>query len=84
MTLSESVSSEVRAELGRKRITNKSIAEVICVSEAQANRLINGKKSFSFDQIEKVASHLGVDVFSLIQFPARDLIDRARTGEERA
>jgi len=68
MSLSESISAEIRAELGRQNRTdkNKFIASALGVSESYAYKLITGKRSFSFEQFEAVANSLGVDAFALI------------------
>lgn len=65
MSLKESVSAEIRAELARQAKTKKSIAELLKVSDSHAGKLINGVRPFDLEQIEIVANYLGISINQL-------------------
>ncbi len=71
--LNERVSSEIRAELGRQRMTQLALAEKIGMQPAILSKRLGSKegfRSFTLDELDAIASALGVPVERLIAPPA--------------
>jgi transcriptional regulator with XRE-family HTH domain len=61
-TVTQSVASEVRAELARKRIPQADLAEVLGVSQAGISRRLSGDTPFDVNEVAAVADFLGVPI----------------------
>lgn len=64
--LRETVAANVRAELGRSRITQSRAAAETKISEAALSKRLNGRIPFDVDQIAALAALVGVDPSMLL------------------
>lgn len=66
--LTQRVSAEIRAELGRQRMSQRQLAEKLGIHPTLVSRrLRDGKdRSWTLDELEQIASVLGVSVEQLI------------------
>ena len=55
------LTSEIRAELARKGITQGALAKQIGISEYSLSKKINGKAQFKLEEAQKIVSILGVE-----------------------
>lgn len=62
---------EVRAELGRQRVSQRSLAERMGLSQAQISERMCGNVPFRLPELEAVADALGVPVSQFLPVPAR-------------
>ncbi|MET8908352.1 helix-turn-helix transcriptional regulator [Micromonospora sp. NPDC004551] len=67
-TLSEQVAREIRAEMGRQRMSAAKLARELGVSEAWTSRRLSGDQTIDLHDLERIADVLGVTVIEL--FPA--------------
>ena len=65
-TYSHAVAEEVRAMMGRRRVTGKQVAAAIGVSQPQASARINGAVAWSVDDVYAVAALLDCKVADLL------------------
>lgn len=65
-TLQEHVAREVRAELGRQRMTQGALAAALGRSEAYTTRRLSGEVAFKLDELERIAEILRVPVTGFI------------------
>jgi len=77
----EHVAAEVRAAMGRKRISGLQLARACGLTQSAMSRRITGHTPFDVNEIAAVAAELGVEVGSL--FPPR-AVEPAVTRRERA
>ena len=70
-TLADSVAAEVRAHLGRRRLTAMALASAIGKSEMYVSRRIRGEVAFDLIDVEQVAQFLGIAVADLMPTPER-------------
>lgn len=68
-TPAEETASAVRAELARRKITGRKLAEDMGWSHSHTNRQLNGKYSFRIDQLAAIADYLGCPLSELIPAP---------------
>ena len=61
-TITASVAAEVRAELGRQRISQRQVGDAIGMSQAAAWRRLRGDVPFDIAELSAVAEFLGVPV----------------------
>jgi transcriptional regulator with XRE-family HTH domain len=73
---------EIRAVLGRRRMSESALARAIGASQAYVWRRLSGEIPLDLDDLEKIAAALSVDVSALI--PISDLIERASTRARAA
>lgn len=66
MTLTERVAEEIRALLGRKRITGAALARSLGVSEAWVSYRLSGKQTIDLGDMERIAAALGVAPVELL------------------
>lgn len=64
------VVSNVNAEIGRRRVTQKQMAEWLGLSQASASERLTNKTPFTLDELDVLAGHLGLPVQALFQEPA--------------
>lgn len=60
--LSEKISSEVRAELARRRLSQAEVATAMGRSQAYLSRRLSGDTAFDADDLEQLADILDVPV----------------------
>lgn len=65
-TLADVAAAEVRAEMGRQRITGAALAKSLGVSDMYLSRRLTGTVPFDLAEIERVAAALGVQVTQLL------------------
>lgn len=69
--LRETVAANVRAELGRSRISQMKAAEAIRMSAPALSKRLNCQLPFTIDELDALAALLGVDPVGLMAEPAR-------------
>lgn len=67
-TLNERVSDEVRALMGRHRVSQVALAGVLGVTQTQVSRRLHSKLQFTLPEIELLAAYFGVSTASLMGF----------------
>lgn len=72
----ERLAEEVRAAMARRRIPQSTLAEALSKSQAAVSRRLSGKVAFDVNELEIVASVIGI--------PAADLITPALAEKESA
>jgi transcriptional regulator with XRE-family HTH domain len=65
-TLSERAAEEIRAVMGRRRITGAALARQLSVSDAWISYRLNGKQPIDLNDLERIASILGVHPVELL------------------
>lgn len=78
------VAEEIRALLGRRRMTSVALARAIGKSHTYVWRRLSGETAFDVDDMAGIASALGVPVISLFPEEARSVTNRSRQEEELA
>ena len=68
-SLSEIVAENVRAESARRGYSQSSLARALGMQQTQISRRWRGAMSWSLDEIEQVASILGIEATCLIARP---------------
>lgn len=61
-TTTERVASEVRAALGRQRLTNRWLARSIGMAPTTLHARITGQRAFDINQLDAVARALGLEL----------------------
>lgn len=61
-TLAETAATEVRAEMGRQRMSSAALAQALGVSDMYVSRRLRGETAFDLTDIERTAKILGVPV----------------------
>lgn len=67
LPLAEVAAREVRAEMGRQRISGIQLAGLLGVSDMYLSRRLTGQIAFDLAEIERVAIALNVPVAQLLQ-----------------
>ena len=62
----EAVAAEVRAGLGRHRVTQAALAELIGMSRPALAARLHGRQAFDVDELLVIAAHLDIPVLELI------------------
>jgi transcriptional regulator with XRE-family HTH domain len=70
-TLSERVAEEIRAMLGRKRVTGREVARRLKVSSPWISQRLTGHTEISLNDLERIAAALDVEVAELLPTPVR-------------
>lgn len=78
-TLTERVAEEIRALMGRRRMTGAALARSLGRSEAWISYRLSGKQTIDLHDLEAIASALGVAPVELL--PARDRRSGTTTGQ---
>lgn len=78
-SLAEAAAAEVRAEMGRQRITGAALAQALGVSDMSISRRLSTKDPVPFDlaEIERVAGALAVPVSQLLPGVVAETADAA-------
>lgn len=69
--LRETVAANVRAELGRSRISQANAAAAIQMSAPALSKRLNSQLPFTIDDLEGIATLVGVDPVALLAESAR-------------
>lgn len=94
-TLSDQVAEEIRAWMGRRRVTGAALSSALGVSPAWISYRLSGKQEIGLNDLQRIAAALDVEAADLLPQALRmalrdrntypDLTDRAvlvgRTGE---
>lgn len=62
----EAVAAEVRALMGRHRVSQTGLASVLGMSQSAMSRRLNGEQPFDLDELVKVARYFGVTLAGLL------------------
>ncbi len=73
--LRESTSEEIRSLMARRRLTGVTLANRIGRSQSYVSRRLTGDTAFDVDDLERIASVLGVGVRDLLPGVNRDVIN---------
>lgn len=65
-TLSQATAAEIRAEMARQRITGSALAAELDVSTAWVSYRINGHQEIGLNDLERIATALGVPIGRLM------------------
>jgi len=65
-SFSNTVGATVRAEMARRRVTQRQIAEALGLSQTQISRRLAGEVAFNVDELAVVADFLGVAISTLV------------------
>lgn len=66
-TLTEAIAGEVRAAMGRRRKSQRDLAEFLGVNVAAANRRYHGTQAYPVAELARIAAWLDVPVSDLIR-----------------
>jgi transcriptional regulator with XRE-family HTH domain len=80
-TLSEQVAEEIRAMLGRKRVTGRELARRLGVSQPWVSQRLTGHQEIGLNDLERIANALEVEVAELLPLadqPAERVLTRRR------
>lgn len=69
--LTELVAGQVRAEMGRARISGVQLAEKIGRAHPYVSRRLTGKVAFDTDDLAQISEVLGINVIDLMRAPER-------------
>lgn len=84
-TYREAVAAEVRAQMGRRRITQGQLAKALGMSQAAVSRRLTGELPFDLDDVLVMAQRFNVALSDLIPEPAEVLKEgRSTPGEQVA
>lgn len=65
-TLSARVAEEIRAMMGRRRVTGATIARELGVSQAWVSNRLSGQQAIDLNELERIADVLQVTPFDLL------------------
>lgn len=65
-SFSATVGATVRAELARRRIKQRQVAEVLGIAQTQVSRRLDGTVAFNVDELAAVAKFLDMSVAELV------------------
>lgn len=69
MKLSEKIVQNLVKIKNEKNFTQKAIGQMGGIDESQFSRVLNGSVGLSMDQLEDIASGLGMNVIDIITYP---------------
>lgn len=69
-SFSQTVASTVKAEMARRNVTQRQVAEALGIAQTQVSRRLLGRISFNVDELQTVANLLDIPVAALIAGPA--------------
>lgn len=70
--LADVIAIEVRAEMGRQRVSGRQLARVLELSQAQVADRLNGKIQIRPNELEKIAEFLRVPVARFLTAPSTE------------
>lgn len=68
--LDVTAAANIRAEMARRRITGRALADQLGRSQMWLSRRLNGDTAFGLDELEAVAAAIGVPVAQLLEVAA--------------
>jgi transcriptional regulator with XRE-family HTH domain len=80
-TLSELVAEEVRAQMGRKRMSQAQLARGVGKTEMWVSLRLRGKQAIDLNDLMAIATVLGVDASELV---TPDVVAKAKADEGRS
>ena len=94
-TMTELVAEEVRALMGRHRVSQATIAEVLGVSRQAVSKRLTGETPFDVNEVAKLGDYFGVQPSQLLPhldsnqepaglWPRTDALEHARPSRLRA
>jgi len=83
-TLSAQVAREIRAEMGRQRMSAAKLARQLGVSEAWTSRRLSGDQTIDLNDLQRIADVLGVDPLALWPQEATRINARSHVMAEQA
>jgi transcriptional regulator with XRE-family HTH domain len=75
-TLSLRVAEEIRAMLGRKRVTGRELARRLGVSQPWVSQRLTGHMDISLNDLQRIADALDLDFAELLPTPARRTLNK--------
>lgn len=66
MNTRENVAAEIRAAMGRNRVTQTALADKITMSRASLSASLNGLRAFDTDELAEIGAALGVDPMTFL------------------
>lgn len=66
LELSQIVSGNVRAEMARRRVTQKELSEALGLAQTQISKRLNGRSEWRVNDLPPIAEALGVSIDVLI------------------
>ena len=66
LELSQIVSGNVRAEMARRRVTQKELSEAFGIAQTQISKRLNGRSEWRVNDLPPIAEALGVSIDVLI------------------
>jgi transcriptional regulator with XRE-family HTH domain len=70
-TLSARVAEEIRAMLGRKRVTGRELSRRLSVSQPWVSQRLTGHQEIGLNDLERIAAALDVEVADLLPTPVK-------------
>lgn len=70
MANTDPVLGEIRAHLGRQGYSQRWLSEQIGINQGALSRRLRGERSFTVDELQRVAAALGVTAASLLEVAA--------------
>lgn len=67
------VADEVRAQMARKRISQRELGELLDIPQGSISRILSGRRSFRVEEILLIAQKLDVPVTKLLEPAAEEL-----------
>lgn len=74
------IAEEIRALMGRRRASQKQVGELLGYTQGTMSKRLNGKKSWTIDELEVIAGYFGVGIADLL--PPLDREGGGGTGGE--
>lgn len=66
----QKIAAEVRAELARKRLTQREVAEILDLAQPAVQLRLVGTRPFRAEELVQLAEHLGVPVATFLPTPS--------------
>lgn len=82
----EAVASEVRALMGRRRVSQTRLAGVLDMSQQSLSRRLTGEQPFNIDELFTLARYFNVEVTQLLAGPNSvwSTVDELRSNQQAA
>jgi len=65
-TTANRIAANVRAEMGRRQITQTGLADVLNLSQTAVSRRLSGQVPFNVEELARIAAALNVDLSVLV------------------
>lgn len=60
------ISARLREHMARRKISKSALAGAVGISEPQVNKMINGRKDFDIEDLDRICWALGLDLREVI------------------